>query len=502
MPTSQTLVTTHIPGLLRDLIQATSCSEVAEHTALPEEELKAVVAGTRQPSSNDEWMIESTCNKFGFFKLLAAHGFAPVPFDLSSPFNLFKSPIGFNDPPTDPLRVERTVIAGYPVDFPLGLPASILTANATWIEFYARRGFDILTYKTVRTRYEKGHNFPYWVFLEDPQAITDPSKPPIMRGYEGYWPQDTTRISMANSFGIPSFAPAWWQEDVARARKVIKEGHQVLIVSIVSSVKEGNIDAITRDFVNAALMAKDAGGQIIEANYSCPNVQGEHDDVYQNPSISSHISKALMNELRGTPLIVKIGYLPEPKLREFVKSNAPFVNGIVAINTVSAKIVNEDGKQTFPDRHREQDRENAGVSGWAIKAKAQEVATNLVALREEFKLGSDFALLGLGGVLTKEDCKERKATGVTAVESCTGAFMNPLLGVHIRRLGSDDIGEIVRLEKYGLAFVKVEGTGEEYPFRFDQIVGFKGEPLGEMCVRVGSRVSFDLQNGRVCLTVA
>lgn len=174
-----------------------------------------------------------------------------------------------------------------------------------------------------------------------------------------------------------------------------------MIVSIVSSVKEGDINAITRDFVTAALMAKDAGGQIIEANYSCPNVQGEHDDVYQNPSISSHISRVLRDELRGTPLVVKIGYLPEPNLREFVRTNAPFVNGIVAINTVSAKIVNKYGKQTFPDRHRERDREKAGVSGWAIKAKAQEVATNLVALREEFKLGSDFILLGLGGVLLR-----------------------------------------------------------------------------------------------------
>lgn len=58
-------------------------------------------------------------------------------------------------------------------------------------------------------------------------------------------------------------------------------------------------------------------------------------------------------------------------------------------------------------------------------------------------------------------------------------------------------GQIVRLERYGLGFVKVEGTGEQYPFRFDQVTGFKGESLKEMSVHVGSRVSFDLQDGRV-----
>lgn len=58
-------------------------------------------------------------------------------------------------------------------------------------------------------------------------------------------------------------------------------------------------------------------------------------------------------------------------------------------------------------------------------------------------------------------------------------------------------GKIVRLEKYGLGFVESQDTGKQYPFRFDQVVGFKGEPLNEMEVRVGSRVSFELQNGRI-----
>ncbi|MGH8564521.1 MAG: hypothetical protein ACREXW_10715 [Gammaproteobacteria bacterium] len=554
-----------IPGILKDAARESSYLQLAKDVGLSEAELKEIADGKRQASSNEGRKIISICNKHGLFRILPLHGIPPVTFNLLAPFDLLQPPIGSDfPPPAVPLRRELTRIVNYTVDFPLGLSASMLTANAKCIEFYARRGIDVLTYKTVRTREEQGHTFPNWVFIEDPQnvSVVDPSSPLLMRGYPGYWPKEPQQmltISMANSFGIPSLPPEEWQKDINQARQAIKDGHQVLIVSIVSSVKKGNINNVVTDLINAASMAKEAGAHIIEANYSCPNVLHEHHDIYQDPEISAYISEALWKELRGTPLFVKIGYLPKPKLQEFLEYNAKFINGIVAINTISAEIVDSNGNQTFPGPGRE----TAGVSGWAIKKKAQEVATNLVVLRDQLKLGEDFVILGLGGVLTKEDYEERKATGVTVVESCTGAFLNPHLGLEIRRLDSDrdmstvevgrsssaarerqegiaaesstsssggvhspldervdehssergaesmstdhykeleprTIGEIVRLEKYGLGFVKVESTGEQYPFRFDQIVDFKGEPLKDMRVRVGSRVSIALQGGQVC----
>lgn len=109
--------------------------------------------------------------------------------------------------------------------------------------------------------------------------------------------------------------------------------------------------------------------------------------------------------------------------------NAPFIDGIVAINTISAKIVNEKDTQTFPGR------ETAGLSGWMIKNKAQEVAKGLVTLREEVrvKLGKKLTILGVGGVMAPQDCKDYlDSIGVDAVESCTGAFLNPYLGLETR----------------------------------------------------------------------
>jgi dihydroorotate dehydrogenase len=196
--------------------------------------------------------------------------------------------------------------------------------------------------------------------------------------------------------------------------------------------------AITDDFVKAASMAKAAGADIVELNYSCPNVSGDPvGDLYKF-EISARISKAVKTALGNTPLFVKIGYLAKAELREFVANNAQWIDGVVAINTINTKVVNEQGQVTFPPNLSFSPpivRETAGVSGWAIKARAQEVARNLVDLREgvqrDFK--KPLTILGLGGVLTAQDVyKYLDTIHVDAVESCTGAFLNPLLGLHAR----------------------------------------------------------------------
>src|SRR5439155_25509379 len=78
---------------------------------------------------------------------------------------LGRSPPGIDQLPSVRLRVQPTRIAGFQVEFPLGLPASIIAANASYLNYYAQRGFCILTYKTVRSRLLKAHAHPQWVVL-------------------------------------------------------------------------------------------------------------------------------------------------------------------------------------------------------------------------------------------------------------------------------------------------------------------------------------------------
>ena len=48
---------------------------------------------------------------------------------------------------------------GLPVASPLGIPAGPLL-NSKWILYYARLGFDVLTYKTVRSSYRACYEPP------------------------------------------------------------------------------------------------------------------------------------------------------------------------------------------------------------------------------------------------------------------------------------------------------------------------------------------------------
>src|SRR5206468_2823887 len=152
----------------------------------------------------------------------------------------------------------------------VGVPASVLTATADWIEYYARRGFNVLTYKTVRSALRDAHSKPNWVFLNDLTEPLEPGQTPETYGDALVWPRDPNAFSMANSFGVPSFAPEIWQKDVSKAVASLRSG-QVLIVSVMGTWEDFKGPELIKDFVNVARMAKGAGAPAIELNLSCPN---------------------------------------------------------------------------------------------------------------------------------------------------------------------------------------------------------------------------------------
>jgi len=437
---SLSMIINDVPGLISDLTQRVTYPVLAQEINSTPDRLVALEKEEAKVSDKEVWELIRSSNKFGFFDLLPAHGVPSVSYNLSSPFDLTAPPIGFSeDPPIVPLLMRPSKIGGLPVDFPIGLPASVLAANSQWIDFYARRGFDILTYKTVRTRYRKEHQWPNWVFLSNPVEVANSINKGEQKlaaiGAPGFWPHDLSSISMANSFGVPSLAPDWWQDDIRRARAVVREGHQVLIVSVIASV-DSSEDAIAADFADAAFRAKSAGADIIEANFSCPNVCGDQavGEVYQRPESAARIAKAIKEAIAPVPLFVKIGYLPPAQLQDFLMATSPYIDGVVAINTISAPVrkgFEAEASPTFPDRP------TAGISGWAIKTKAQEVARTLVQFRDHVHRESggqrQFTVLGVGGVLDRGDIYEfLDDIRVDGVESCTGAFLNPHLALHAR----------------------------------------------------------------------
>src|SRR5207253_8108785 len=89
---------------------------------------------------------------------------------------------------------------------PLGIAAGPLL-NAKWVEAYARLGYDILTYATVRSAYRPAWSLPNIRCVEN----QEPAAVVTRRVRPGACP------TLAVSLGEPSTEPDVWRKDVRRA---------------------------------------------------------------------------------------------------------------------------------------------------------------------------------------------------------------------------------------------------------------------------------------------
>lgn len=425
------LAVANVAGIIRALEEeGIPRAEIADEVQVSPAALDELVAGSY--SEGLERAIISFCERRGRLRLLQEHGVIVPAFDRRVPFEFNQEPAGYGwHDPLAPLPTLRKRLLDFEVDFPFGVPACILTYNYQAIGMFASLGFDVLTYKTVRTQPFSGHPHPNWAYATKvPDHFVPDSTVQVVAEINAV-PDTLEQASMVNSFGIPSMETEAWQEDIAKAKRVIRRGHQVLIVSVVASSDispTSQPDEIAQDFVRAGEMAKEAGADMIELNFSCPNTP-DSPEIYRDPKMSAKISKAMFEALQPTPILMKIGYLRRPLLDDVLKANQNWIQGIVAINTVSANVIDPRGEPLFGP-----DRATAGVSGAAIRNLAVEVARNLVEFKERAAWGDDKIIVSMGGVTKPNHVGTYLELGVDAVMSCTGAYSNRFLAVDTRRL--------------------------------------------------------------------
>ncbi|MBI3598198.1 MAG: dihydroorotate dehydrogenase [Nitrospirae bacterium] len=336
-------------------------------------------------------------------------------YDIASSYedNYQKGPFIQEAPPQRVISPTHTFL-GFAVNSRLGVPAGPLL-NANWILAYASLGFDLLVYKTVRTVATPSHPHPNCIFLETKGLIKEQDFGNRLLATTKQ-PSVIDEISITNSFGMPSRDPKMWQEDIQKAKRGLGKG-QVLIVSVVGTPDQGNL---ANDYAKGASLAVDAGADIIEINLSCPNVVGGEGSVFTDPIFSSTISKAVKQAIGSVPLIIKIGYVRDTtKLAEVVKANAPHIDAISSLNTLSFEVVNADGSSALPGRLR------SGICGSVIRGCAIEQAKRVVVLRQKEKY--DFVIIGVGGVMTTDHIRQFLNCEIDAVMSATGAMWNPHL---------------------------------------------------------------------------
>ncbi|MBW3092449.1 diguanylate cyclase [Bifidobacterium sp. 82T10] len=332
---------------------------------------------------------------------------------------------------------------GHQVNLPFGIPAGpLLNERFTTAAF--RAGFDLATYKTVRSRAWGCNPFPN-VLAVHPQSADGSLIPGSAELDEGVLADTRYEqpISISNSFGVPSRDPDEWQPDMKRAIAAAGPG-QLLIPSFQGSRTEGmTTDDYIADHVATARLVTETGADLMVMNTSCPN-EGHNRLLCHDPALVGRITEAVKNEIGDRALAIKLAYIPptevtggwgpertivdDSALEFMVKETAErgTVQAFSAINTISARLVDANGEQALPGAGRDR----SGVCGRAIRRAGLDMVARLAAIRE--KLGLDYTIIGLGGVVSPEDYAAYRAAGADAVMSATGAMWDADLARKIK----------------------------------------------------------------------
>lgn len=309
---------------------------------------------------------------------------------------------------------------GQPVYTPFGIPAGPLP-NSKFLAAAFQKGFDVSTYKTVRSQKYPAHSAPNVLAVKvDGDLTPDRAKQPLVADNTYVEP-----LSITNSFGVPSMDPDFWQSDMQKSIESARKG-QVLVGSFQGTNTGGDAEAFIADYALAAKMVKETGAKVLEANLSCPN-EGTANLVCYDIERVRQISERIKNQIGNTPLILKVGYFAsDEELEKLVKAVGNIVEGLAAINTIPAQIVDKNGEQALPG----EGRLVSGVCGASIKWAGLDMVKRLKAIQQ--KLGTNLEIIGVGGVMHAQDYHEYINAGANAVQSATGSMWNPNLATEIK----------------------------------------------------------------------
>lgn len=314
-----------------------------------------------------------------------------------------------------PAMPGRWTFCGRAVPSPLGIPAGPLL-NGRWILYYASLGFDVLTYKTVRSSPRECYELPNLVPVETGQLTGSEERLAESAVMNGSW---------AVSFGMPSADPDVWRRDIEETRNRLG-AEKLLSVSVVGTVQPGwSIDDLAADYAQCARWAVDAGADTIETNFSCPNVETCDGQLYQNPTEAAIVAEAVRQAIGDRPLILKIGHMTElSDAEELLDAVGPSATAIAMTNSVATTVQARGGELLFAGQQR-------GICGEAtFDASLQQTRlfSKLVRKRDD-----TLCIISVGGVSTADHVRNCLNAGAESVHIATAAMIDPNVALEIRR---------------------------------------------------------------------
>lgn len=325
----------------------------------------------------------------------------------------------------DAVDLEQPPVAGewrfcgLDVDSPLGVPAGPLL-NGRWCLYYASLGFDVLTYKTVRSGQRDCYPLP------NLQPVGTSASDGALHGGEERLPaHDTMLGSWAVSFGMPSASPDVWRSDIERTRQALPSG-KLLSVSVVGTVQEGwTIDDLANDYARCAKWAVESGADCVETNFSCPNVSTCDGQLYQQPHDATLVATRVRQAIGNVPYICKVGrIIHQDEAEALIDALSGVVDALAMTNSIAATIVDSNGDFLFEGEKR-------GICGDATR----EASVSQVRMLSDLirKRNQSMQLIGVGGASSANHVHEYLGAGAHAVHLATAAMVQPDIALEIRR---------------------------------------------------------------------
>ena len=310
------------------------------------------------------------------------------------------------------------VLLGRPLSSSLGIAAGPLL-NSRWVEAYARLGFDVLTYATVRSTFQAAHGLPNIRHVDNREQAAVVSRPAL----DG-------NVTIAVSLGEPSMEPEVWRKDVRRAKERIGRG-QMLIVSVLGTPQPGHdAEALIADYAQCAGWAEESGADAVEVHLAVPDpfVEQQPQMIYENVPLAARILHRARTTV-GVPVLAKLGPFKTPRLlHETATRLAPWAHGYVLVRSINRRVFDDKGAPAFEGAGRER----ADVCGAQTFTVAARQIAEMLAWR---KAGAwDRAILAVGGISTVEHARDVLREGADAVLVATAALFDPLFAARFRQV--------------------------------------------------------------------
>lgn len=281
------------------------------------------------------------------------------------------------------IRVPTTLM-GLSLINPVGLAAG-MDKNGAHIDAMANLGFGFIEVGTVTPRAQAGNPKPRMFRLPESQALIN-------------------RLGF-NNHGLDAFL-------ANVQRSTWRERGGVIGLNIGKNA-DTPIENAAEDYL-IGLSGVYAHADYITVNISSPNtknlraLQSEHElDQLLSQLATRRLALAEQHQ-RQVPLVVKIAPDLTHEQIDIIAQLLPKhgIDGVIATNTTLEREAVQGQKYA---------EEAGGLSGAPLHALSLEVISRLRA-----KMGPDFAIIGVGGILSGKDAAEKMSAGANAVQLYTG----------------------------------------------------------------------------------